>query len=1031
MKRFCIFSFLIIFLQLLHSQEPTYRFMNFSEKDGLSDKFIYSISQDKKGKIWIGTQSGLYYFNGLIFKNLKSDQDIAGHQISNILQVTYVDDWGEIWLSSINALQILNPETKKFRNFNYNQPNINQIVSSNISNFCEAGNGKILIGTLKNFWFLLDKKTGKSKQFIPKSHNLSENSKAIVKIINTRNSWFYAISNDGIFKFNLKGDLLPIFNLENRKPSKNNFEDAYFDAKTNTIILACGTDGIGKLDLKTEKITYQEIRDAKTDNADARHFVNLVSKKSDNEIWFSSGNLGIYNTATKKFQKFETQFQNDFSYKISNISRLFKDQEQNLWLTSYSGLALLSWQNTQVKNIPLFNQFAKYTVEPYGIVKVGKEILIANNTSNGLLWLNEKNEINLIEIPSIKGKVRTLNGIQYITKTKKNEVFGTSAQQLFQIDVTQKKLIPIPIKTNGILGRIENDNFGNLYISSADNGIYIYNLLTKTLQQYQLWEIDKTIKPNTQNTISPRLKDKKGNIWFGKTEGVYQYNPTTQKFLHLATQKAENSSAKITQSNFFAEDLEGNIWISTIDNGIFKLDKNYKKLQNFNKQNSGLPSDFCGNLFLDKRGFLWVGTLSGLAKFDPKKNKTISVISMQNGLKESNTAVPVNFAEDGKVYINHYGELSVLDLNQYRENKKIPKTFINSIKILDQEIPVTKEIKLNYHQNFITIEWFSDVLNNYNQNTFAYQLEGFDKDFIESKNNTISYSNLENGTYTFWVKTANNDGIWGKPTKISLKISPPFWKSWWFYAILCTLIFGGIYFFNRYKINQIKERAKLKTQFNKDIAALEMKALRAQMNPHFIFNSLNSIQNYILKNDADKASQYLTKFSRLIRLILDHSNQNFITLSSEIQLLKLYIEMEDMRFEHHFESEIFVDENLDTETTLIPSMLIQPSVENAIWHGLLHKEDKGILKLNFKKTAENLLEVTIQDNGIGRKKADELRSKNSLKKKSYGTQITKNRIETLNKTSIESTYFEIIDLYNEKQEAEGTKIIIKIPTKKL
>lgn len=1028
MKRLFIFL-MVIFYTLIPAQELAYRFINFSEKDGISDKFVYNISQDKKNRIWLGTQSGLYLFDGLKFKNIKSDKDIAGHQISNILQNVFVDSSGEIWLSSINALQILNPETKEFRSFNYNDEYLNNIISANILNICEAENVNVLVGTMKDYWFFINKKTGKIKHFIPQSQYLSGESKIITKIIKAGN-WYYALSNNGIFKFNLNGGIFPIFNFENGKPSKNSFEDGYFDAEINSLILACGIDGIAKLNLQTNQFSYNTLKEDKTDNADNRYFVNLVSPKEGDEIWFSSGTLGIYNFKNKKIKSFKSSFQDDYSFKISNVCKIFTDRENNIWIGSYNGLALLPWQNFQIKNITLFNTFAKYFVEPFGSMKIGNELLIANNTSNGLLWLNEKNEMNLIENPLLKGNYRALNGIQYVTKTQQNKIFGTSSLNLFQVDFQNKKLNYIPLKTSGVLGRLENDNLGNLYIASANNGFYIYNVNNKNLHHFNLWDIDKTIKPNSQNSISPRFKDKNGNIWFGKTEGVYQYNPVAKKFKKLANHKAENTGAKITQSQFFAEDTEGNIWISTNDNGIFKLDKNYKSLLNFNKQNSGLPSDYCGNLFFDKHGFLWVGTLSGLAKFDAKKGKNISVITMQNGLKDSNSAVPVNFSEDGNVYINHYAALSIIDLNHYEQNLLKPKTTISTIKILDKEIPFNQNLKLKYIQNFITFDWFSDVYNNFSQNNFAYKLEGLDKDFVETKSNSISYSNLEDGTYTFWVKSANNDGIWGEPTKISIKISPPYWKSWWFYTILCAIILGGIYFFNRYKINQIKERAKLKTQFNKDIAELEMKALRAQMNPHFIFNSLNSIQNYILKNDSEKASQYLTKFSKLIRLILDHSNQNFITLRSEIQLLTLYVEMEDMRFEKHFENEIMVDENLDTEHILIPSMLIQPSVENAIWHGLLHKNEIGFLKIYFKKIDENTLEATIEDNGVGRNKAEKLRSKTSLKKKSYGTEITKTRITTLNKTSELQTNFEIIDLYDEKENAAGTRVVIKIPFQK-
>jgi hypothetical protein len=136
------------------------------------------------------------------------------------------------------------------------------------------------------------------------------------------------------------------------------------------------------------------------------------------------------------------------------------------------------------------------------------------------------------------------------------------------------------------------------------------------------------------------------------------------------------------------------------------LSKDYKTLLNFNKQNSGLPSDFCGNLFFDKQGFLWIGTLSGLAKFDAKNGKNISVITMQNGLKESNSAVPINFSDDGNVYINHYASLSVIDLNHYQQNLLKPKTTISFIKILDKEIPFTENLKLKYFQNFSLLVGF-------------------------------------------------------------------------------------------------------------------------------------------------------------------------------------------------------------------------------------------------------------------------------------------------------------------------------------
>lgn len=201
-------------------------------------------------------------------------------------------------------------------------------------------------------------------------------------------------------------------------------------------------------------------------------------------------------------------------------------------------------------------------------------------------------------------------------------------------------------------------------------------------------------------------------------------------------------------------------------------------------------------------------------------------------------------------------------------------------------------------------------------------------------------SNLENGKYAFFVKAANNDGVWSKPIVCFFTIHPPFWRTWWFNTLLIIVLLSILYGFYYYKLQKIKLEEKLKAQFLKDLAQIEMKALRAQMNPHFIFNSLNSIQKFILKNDTFAASQYLTKFSKLIRLILDHSNQNYIRLTNEIEQLKLYTEIEALRFDNQFDYEFILDNSIINDHTYIPSMIIQPYIENAIWHGLLHKETK-------------------------------------------------------------------------------------------
>lgn len=224
-----------------------------------------------------------------------------------------------------------------------------------------------------------------------------------------------------------------------------------------------------------------------------------------------------------------------------------------------------------------------------------------------------------------------------------------------------------------------------------------------------------------------------------------------------------------------------------------------------------------------------------------------------------------------------------------------------------------------------------------------------------------------------------------------------------------------------------REAQNILMRTQQKMTEVEMQALRAQMNPHFIFNCLNSINRYIVKSDQTTASLYLTKFAKLIRLILDNSNSKNVLLTHELEALKLYIEMEALRFDKKFSYEVKVDGNLGTDTIELPPLIIQPYVENAIWHGLLHKETDGHLSVRVSKNGDSMLQCVIEDNGVGREKAKELKSKSAISRKSLGMQLTENRLSLLNKHAELNASIEIIDLKNGHNEAAGTKVILKIP----
>lgn len=229
------------------------------------------------------------------------------------------------------------------------------------------------------------------------------------------------------------------------------------------------------------------------------------------------------------------------------------------------------------------------------------------------------------------------------------------------------------------------------------------------------------------------------------------------------------------------------------------------------------------------------------------------------------------------------------------------------------------------------------------------------------------------------------------------------------------------------KIIETQKIKQIQTTFEHQIAATQMTALRAQTNPHFIFNCLNSIQLYTLENNAAAASEYLTKFSKLIRLVLENSHQSKVSLLKELETLQLYIELEAMRFKDKVQYEINVQPSIDQQYIEIPPLLLQPYVENAIWHGLMPKKEGGLIKIEVNQLAESLLSIEITDNGIGRELANQIKSKSATKNKSYGMQITSERIHLINQLYKINTDVKIVDLRDEQQNAIGTKVEIQIP----
>jgi hypothetical protein len=350
---------------------------------------------------------------------------------------------------------------------------------------------------------------------------------------------------------------------------------------------------------------------------------------------------------------------------------------------------------------------------------------------------------------------------------------------------------------------------------------------------------------------------------------------------------------------------------------------------------------------------------------------------------------------------------------------------------INRELLNDDTIRLSYADNFFSIAFSALDYTNPEKNKYRYILENYEEEWNarDADRRIAEYTSVEPGSYTFNVIGANNDGYWNvEGCRLHIIVVPPWYDTLVFRIIFGALIFTLLWTFIYWRLRSIKKKHDVEKKMlaiEKELFEIQQKALQLQMNPHFIFNSLNAIQSFVISNDTDKAIHYLSKFSQLMRLILTNSSETSIPLKEELKAVKHYIEIEQLRFDNKFDCLISVDPEIDQEFIEIPPMIIQPFVENAILHGLIHSEKEGHVKIDI-KLQQDYLFCSIEDNGVGREKAEKIRESSGIKRKSRGVIITKERLEILNKQSEDKFAVKVIDLKDSAGTPTGPRVELNI-----
>ena len=596
----------------------------------------------------------------------------------------------------------------------------------------------------------------------------------------------------------------------------------------------------------------------------------------------------------------------------------------------------------------------------------------------------------------------------YLKTTNFRTVLGNSKDEIYISTKNTQKLISGKLSKK-ILNVWSADFFyqaPNMYF--GNQGIYKVNFNGEITELYHhSFDITKDKK----NQIQAIMVDPSQTVWVGTLKGLYFLDGK-----HLSKKGLINSLFKERVSDLVYHPFFKNI-VATRGEGIYFFHKG-KIFRRFTNKD-GLLSNIINVLYLDQENGLWVGTSKGLnyILLDDKGQIKIESFTTFHGLCSNEITSVYRYKQ--LVYVATKNGLAVIDLLNFKRNHSANKLSVTHFETTNMNFNPLKFNILSSGESVVKLSFRNDNYRTLQVGLYQYRLNKNSK-WITTSIPDITLINPLPGIYDLEVKYQNEDGIWSKSQHILyFAIDQIFYKKPIFLLISFLFLSLIVYLIFRFRIKQIKKKHFLNSKINH----LEQKALQAQMNPHFIFNALNSIQSFLVYEENIKAEKYLLTFSQLIRQTLSNSREPNISIQNEIEILEKYLELEKMRFRDKFAFEIHLNLRNHELSKKIPNMLIQPFVENAVIHGFSTLESGGKIDVFIESVDENQIRCIVEDNGIGRRKALQQSNKDHI---SFATTITEERLKAFEKKHRIQFKIETIDIFK-NDGTTGTKVIINLP----
>lgn len=933
---------------------------NLNDENGLPSNEVYQVLQDRQGFMWIGCDAGLFKYDGFEYKQYKND-DQNGRAISDL----NLDVKGRLWARNFNG--------EIYCLINDRLQLVTKYIKTNVAH------AEFALDNKGNCWGVFNsivysiapsgKIVYKQKVYF-KQKPLGQ----INDVILQNGKLVMADRFNSVFVFNPKSNELKEIDKGHMSPERN-----IFYRQGNKLMLLSESTLHNKITLieilKTKTHLQQTILLSPNNSR-----LYVIPEVRQNENWICTANgVGRFSNHIQSLDKLTRFFQGN------SVSHIMKDYEGNYWISTLNqGIIVVpNWQLLRIDQ----SNFSLPENHITALKALSKNQLLIG-TYTGRIYHVTLSPRKVIEIKGVAPQ-KTIS-VKYIHSYKEQFIASHGPFSIFSLDRINASY---PIY-NAKDACIVNDSIHFIY-SERFGAVHF-----------------KDLKP-----IIP-LKTQEGG---GRN---IIYNPTDQT-IYYAFSKGLYAlkNGRLRQLNFKNEPVYvssfsengGIVYVASLSNGLLMV-QNSKIIGSYSSENSLIEDEL--RVVHAYKQFCWVSSREKLYRIN-LSNHQIAPFSYLNGINPRDINA-IDHA-DGYVFIATNKGLIYFPETLKWKNTQTPILYINHVLIEGKKHSNLSNIILPFNNHNFSVDLSSISFRSRGNYTYRYRLSGLNDNWttVPANNKQITFSHLPSGAYTFEVQAVNENGICSQTRSFPLTIEQALWETWWFYLLttIFIIVIIALIFYSRFRY------LKRKADLNNKLVLSQLTALKSQMNPHFMFNALNSIQDLMLHQDTKGSNLYISKFSNLMRKVLNASDQTSITLQEEIEILSLYLDLEKLRFREEFTFELNLQGDIDPYQLSLPSMILQPFVENAIKHGLLHKKGEKKLSIQFILKEQLICEIT--DNGIGRKHAAEIKERQN-RNSSFATSATEKRIELLNNMDQVKYQLEIIDLF-ENDEACGTKVRITLP----